>query len=149
MSAADDLAAYLTWVKHCGKTFDQAIYDEFIEEGEMSATDELRRLLDERGARWTACSKATIDNQTFCYGHTLTEFQGGLMVTDLTPEQAVEAMLGRGECRKLPSSGDTVCIVRRHGYEMEFGYWRCSECGCECFEGARYCMGCGRKVVDA
>lgn len=62
------------------------------------------------------------------------------------PEQAVAATLGPGTCHKLPSSGDTVCIVRMRGLEMEFGYWKCSECGCECFEGARYCMNCGRKV---
>ena len=102
----------------------------------MSATDELRRLLDERGARWTACSKATIDNQTFCYGHTLTEFQGGLMVTDLTPEQAVEATLGRETCRQI---------------ETEEGFIVCSECGAPQPEDytCYYCWCCGRKVVDA
>lgn len=64
-----------------------------------------------------------------------------------TPEQAIAATLGSGECEKLPSLTDAVCIVRRGGMEMHFGYWRCSKCGCENFEGARYCMNCGREVV--
>lgn len=118
----------------------------------MSATDELRRLLDERGARWTACSKATIDNQTFCYGHTLTEFQGGLMVTDLTPEQAIEATLGSGTCRNL--------ITRVKG---QMPMLHCEECGCTTtlnvpsggagyageteMRWPRFCSNCGRKVV--
>lgn len=54
----------------------------------------------------------------------------------------------RGECEKLPQLSDSVCVVKRNGFEMEFGYWRCSECGCENFEGAKYCMNCGRKAVE-
>lgn len=50
-------------------------------------------------------------------------------------------------CVKFPSLTEQTCIVRRKGFEAEFGYWRCSECNCENFEGARYCMGCGAKVV--
>lgn len=116
----------------------------------MTATDDLRRLLDERGARWTACSKATIDNQTFCYGYTYTEFKDGLMVTSLTTEQAVEATLGRGECRDSNN---------------RFNAWQCSECGATVLlmfddfdeptysvggvaEVPKYCPNCGRKVVD-
>ena len=53
-----------------------------------------------------------------------------------------------GECEKLPSLTDAVCIVRRGGMEMQFGYWRCSKCGCENFEGAKHCMNCGRKAVE-
>ena len=176
----------------------------------MTATEILRRLLDERGVEWRKAphySGESHDNETIFEGngiewYTNDHMNGRLGLRalryEVTPEQAIEATLGhayepplaahwdgdtltltiprdpscirvqrsaeqpckvyadeskviaatlgRGDCRKLPSSGDTVCIVRRHGYEMEFGYWRCSECGCECFEGARYCMGCGRKV---
>ena len=54
----------------------------------------------------------------------------------------------RGGCEKLPQTSDTTCVVRRSGFEMQFGYWRCSECGCENFEGAKYCMNCGRKAVE-
>lgn len=50
-------------------------------------------------------------------------------------------------CKRLPSDNGEECIVIGHGVEMHFGYWKCSECGCNCFEGARYCMGCGAKAV--
>ncbi len=59
----------------------------------------------------------------------------------------LNATLEVGECEKLPQLSDTVCIVKRGGTEMMFGYWRCSECGCENFEGAKHCMNCGRKAV--
>lgn len=103
----------------------------------MDATDRLRALLDERGARWTACSKATIDNQTYCYGHTYTEFQAGLMVTDLTPEQAVEATLGPEDCW---NTWDSELTGRLR--------FQCSECKAVSLEITPfYCPVCGRKVV--
>lgn len=52
------------------------------------------------------------------------------------------------ECEKLPQISDAVCVVRRNGFEMQFGYWRCSECGCENFEGAKHCMNCGARVKE-
>ena len=66
-----------------------------------------------------------------------------------TKAEAIAAWNSRAErtCVKFPSLTEQTCIVRRKGFEAEFGYWRCSECNCENFEGARYCMGCGRKVV--
>lgn len=67
---------------------------------------------------------------------------------DFTPAQAIAATLGPRTCRKLPSSGETRCFVSRNGCEMEFGYWKCSNCGAECFEGAKYCTNCGAKAVD-
>lgn len=67
-------------------------------------------------------------------------------ITD--PQQAIAATLGSGTCHKLPSSGETRCFVSRNGCEKEFGYWKCSNCGTECFEGAKYCMNCGAKAVD-
>lgn len=53
-----------------------------------------------------------------------------------------------GECEKLPSLTDMECIVRMGDMERHCGYWRCSECGCENFEGAKHCMNCGRKGVE-
>ena len=50
-------------------------------------------------------------------------------------------------CEPLAADSDTRCFVRRGSYEREFGYWKCSNCGCECFDGAKYCMECGAKVV--
>lgn len=106
----------------------------------MSATDELRRMLDERGVEWTAVSKdVTMDNQTYCYPHTFTEFQDGLMVSNLTPEQAIDATLGAGTCRNV---------------DADPGWFSCSKCGCICsvdwygsgFGTPNSCPNCGRKV---
>lgn len=124
----------------------------------MTATEILRRLLDERGVKWMPIAwnpkRETFYHAANGVGICADEYADGVKIyTDatITPEQAVEATLGRGTCHKLPASGEKTCIVRHNSTHltMEFGYWRCSECGCECFEGARYCMGCGARVVDA
>ena len=62
----------------------------------------------------------------------------------LTPEQAVEATLGRGECSNKAIRPQT--------------FW-CDQCDCAAegwvdvggtlINGFRYCPNCGRKVVDA
>lgn len=118
----------------------------------MTASDELRRLLDGRGVEWIGTSFSTPakghpTNTSLGEEHheaTFIEYDDGnvLRLFDLTPEQAVEATLGRGECQE-------VKIDR---------YWRgCGECGYvwefmygigKC-ERPRYCPNCGRKVVDA
>lgn len=121
----------------------------------MTATERIRAMLDERGVEWTEPNNKARSHTTYWTAGFLrcgaVEFNDGMVSIaassdDITPEQAIEATLGRGECEKLPSDGITRCFVRRYGYEREVGYWKCSACGCECFEGARYCMGCGRKV---
>ena len=171
----------------------------------MSATEELRRMLDERGVEWSDASDKNVSHTTWndmkCWfiefqdgwtawgtsmhgtpeqaiAATLGEVRAGSSRFELTAEQVREAIfngssyasfdgakyyadgigmqaiadelnaaLGGGECEKLPQLSDSVCVVKRNGFEMEFGYWRCSECGCENFEGAKYCMNCGRKAV--
>jgi len=52
-----------------------------------------------------------------------------------TPDEAIARIfsLGKRTCHKLPASG-------------EKDYWRCSECDCECFDGAMYCMNYGAKA---
>ena len=79
----------------------------------MSATDELRRLLDERGVEWEDDSPVPSMKQ---WKTSFTSFTGeevtlgcydepkwimGTLVFH-TPEQAVEAALGRGTCRYVP-----------------------------------------------
>lgn len=112
----------------------------------MSATDELRRLLDERGVRHYDTPNGT------CWGYLEMPLHGRMYthyaveVDDLlcldshciTPEQAIDATLGRGTCRDT-SGGDPCVFV-------------CSYCG-ETFdhpenERVRYCPNCGRKVVE-
>ena len=119
----------------------------------MTATDTIRAMLDERGAEWEACRVPTLRSElaaTFWHdrdGNPCSTVEGADDIPDgklsvnanLTPEQAIEATLGRGECRE-------VKIDR---------YWRgCGECGYvwefmygigKC-ERPRYCPSCGRAV---
>ena len=125
----------------------------------MTATDELRRLLDERGEYYKVSGNRTwwgrpIDART---GEPINVFhnQAQPMGEDrlfvelqlATPAQAVEATLGRGECTvvsKLLIEGE---YVPSSYYEFEM----------ECGEGFKWdesipprcCPNCGRKVVDA
>lgn len=70
----------------------------------------------------------------------------GLTIPDYADTIAAWNTRAERTCAKLPPITVQTCIVRRGGCEMEFGYWRCGECQCENFEGARYCMNCGAKV---
>ncbi len=121
-----------------------------------SATEELRRLLDERGVEYK--DRNVFGKHVFHWGK---PFHGAmftdagewteLVVENASPEQAVEATLGRGACRDLAEKPE-------YRDKTEF---KCSECGYEysaiggfgCDAGDapdfRYCPNCGRKVVDA
>ena len=130
----------------------------------MTATDELRRMLDEHGVEY-----ATDDNNASNVTMWTTQNGGWvfdcdymeplnakpgtigakteLMIYGYTPEQAVEATLGRGECKNIsnPPSG-----------------FLCSECGWGDFAepshllttakftdnecGSNYCQNCGKAV---
>lgn len=111
----------------------------------MTATDELRRLLDERGVEYEGNKDVTrffghdgfevvmqedIDGKLDC-----------LTPLYLTPAQAVEATLGLGTCS----------LVRE--YFGQSGNWYrlvCSECHHIIYDGwqekPRYCPFCGRRV---
>ena len=121
----------------------------------MSATERLRKMLDERGVEWMPVAwnpkRETFYHAANGVGFCADEYTDGVKIyTDatITPEQAVEATLGRGTCR----------MEKRH---MD---WRCTGCGeivgtddttSELFidgnavELWRYCPNCGRKVVGA
>ena len=120
----------------------------------MTATDELRRLLDERGVEWIGTSfskpaKGHPTNTSLGEEHheaTFIEYDDGnvLRLFDLTPAQAVDATLGRGACS----------LVRE--YFGQSGNWYrlvCSECHHVIYDGwqekPRYCPFCGSRVVDA
>ena len=131
----------------------------------MTATDELRRLLDERGVEWWAEDDpedppyylvtkwfSNANEQTF---EEIPAIRSrALRAYCVTPEQAVEATLGRGTCRDVRSTDHTIAF-------------ECSECGCwvaydEYWETGiyvphetgqehihpHYCPNCGRKVVE-
>jgi len=116
----------------------------------MTATDELRRLLDERGVEWWEEYGFTYWKNKFGYScNCATGHESGMVsvLFDAKPEQAVEATLGRGTCR-MTHIEDEERILH--------GWMECSECGpvyppaAERIQDAvKFCPFCGRKVVDA
>ena len=118
----------------------------------MSATDELRRLLDERGVEhYDGVEKTYWLNDRRAYRASADEVSNGLIQLHLwctTPEQAIEATLGRGTCRFIDDSdGEFPPKCSACGYEPSI--YECSwlnDGGYE-FEG-NYCPNCGAKVVS-
>lgn len=128
----------------------------------MTATDILRRLLDERGVEWwqSANTLGCVFTRWYSplFGDEVVAMENGeegLVVFDhyLTPEQAVAATLGPGTCRDVRSEDATIAF-------------ECSECGCwvaydEYWETGiyiqgegqqahihpHYCPNCGKRVV--
>ena len=111
-----------------------------------SATEVLRRLLDERGVEWRRTphySSESIDNETVFRGEGIEWLANdhlngrlGLHTVryEITPEQAIDATLGRGTC---------------HDTALEGEWFECSECGTvRQLIQPRYCPNCGRKVVE-
>lgn len=114
----------------------------------MSATERVRELLDERGVEW----------DEYGDGYTLLRHGGReytvqpnvcnrLIVTNLTPEQAIAATLGRSECHD------------KNGFDSDTGF-ECTVCGTMVdsymvttedtghYTQFNFCPNCGRKVVD-
>ena len=111
----------------------------------MSATDELRRMLDERGVGYK--DRDMFGKHVLHWGEPLrgAMFTDGgewteLVVENATPAQAIDATLGREMCRRVLYKPTGVLV--------------CSECGAGmprqldkyCY--LHYCPNCGRKVVD-
>lgn len=113
-----------------------------------SATDELRRLLDERGVEWW--QSANTLGCVFTRWHSplfgdevcaMENGEEGLVLFDhfITPAQAIDATLGRGTCED----------VGRYAFV-------CSECGWASDEPhhvlggfwPKYCPNCGARVVE-
>lgn len=120
-----------------------------------SATDELRRLLDERGVEWRPIAwnpkKETFYHTSDGVGFCADEYVDGVKIyTDaiIAPEQAVAATLGPGTCH--PVISDNLNESEGTG-----DAWAdCSECGHLLFvltdpnsEPPNYCPNCGRKLV--
>jgi len=138
----------------------------------MSATEELRRMLDERGVEWeSGLPTETIVREP--NDALYVERPDGRMHvyfrSYLTPEQAIAATLGpcNDSCNCTNSErtdldaatlGRGTCHIEEH-----HGDWYCTGCGemvgtCDtaselCIDGNAielwsYCPNCGRKVVD-
>lgn len=108
------------------------------------ATDELRRLLDERGIEYTTLSYSDVtwwtDTNGFdwCYEENSSSTHLTCCSLRITPEQVIAATLGKGTCHNeaAPNCSD---------------YWFCcSECEFVAHTNKtviNYCPNCGRKVV--
>lgn len=127
----------------------------------MSATDTIRAMLDERGVELEACRVPTLRSElaaTFWYdrdGNPCSALEGADDVPDgmlsvqanLTPEQAIEATLGSGECELLGYDDGVDEAVDGEWVQYAPPRWFLS-CGhdVEGSEKPNYCPSCGRKV---
>jgi hypothetical protein len=126
----------------------------------MSGTERLRRLLDERGVEWMPVAwnpkRETFYHAANGVGFCADEYTDGVRIyTDatITPEQAIDATLGRGTCQDLGGTDE-------NGQQV----FNCSKCGCMLSlyyrdgintmcthficDYPRYCPECGAEVVD-
>lgn len=116
----------------------------------MTVTDELRRMLDERGVEWDYGITGATTTRFSVNGIdlTFTPMRDGLVCsTILTPEQAIEATLGRGECHITVEDN----LAETEG--MGDVWLECSACHWQMpLEPTtplfNYCPNCGAKVVD-
>lgn len=117
----------------------------------MTATERLRALLDERGAEWcddgypTTC---TVWASNGIVWHGLWRDDCIELIAHLTPEQAIDATLGRGTCHfeQIPEAlYDDIecseCGVALWGFQMDIA-------GEGCPTKPRYCPNCGKRVVE-
>lgn len=116
-----------------------------------SATDELRRLLDERGVEWRERvwggkhSVTTFWHARGVRWHYRENRFGELLLhaDGLAPEQAVAATLGPGTCH--------IDLV---GYSQHEDRFQCRSCDWSMsvrrgtWPRFNYCPNCGRRVVD-
>ena len=116
----------------------------------MTATDELRRLLDERGVEYDG---KTYEGVTFWNEDTNMAvasegYDGKLWVSQsLTPEQAVEATLGRWTCHVECFDDGMDEGLDGEWFAYATATWHLS-CGHEVYgtERPRYCPNCGRRI---
>ena len=111
----------------------------------MTATDELRRLLDERGIEYyPKAAYETVFSTGTEHVHVQDDLIDGcleLFIRPVTPAQAVEATLGRGTCKLVPT---------RDKPRSKAPTLTCSECGWwtdEIGKAWNYCPSCGRRVI--
>lgn len=115
----------------------------------VSATDELRRLLDERGVKWDELQSYEGGKMTRWRdgtGRYVTAYDDGVVefFSDFywqpTPQQAIDATLGRGTTTRtgkyLTKYGSRIPVCERCGYGIGDMRWH-------------YCPSCGAEVVDA
>ena len=120
------------------------------------ATAEIRRLLDELGVKWDYGITGAHSTRFKVNGVELTfvEMRDGVTCsTILTPQQAIDATLGRGECRLalVDKDCDTASEYMLDRFFVFDEVYRCS-CGATFGHSAedkpRFCPSCGMRIVE-
>ena len=131
----------------------------------MTATDELRKLLDERGVEYYLLDESIVRLTMWqtCYEGLRHECQfderhgeSKLEIWDCTPEQAIAATLGNEACEWQGSVGQGWCQGAYDEtvdeYDGFFTTWHILGCGHGVLmaddEKPSYCPNCGAKVVE-
>ena len=104
----------------------------------MTATDELRRMLDERGVEWYGV-EATYWGDFDAVESVFRDNALEVSLYGVSPQKAIDATLGRGEC----TDTGRYCFT-------------CSECGWTANEPhhalggfwPNFCPNCGARVVE-
>jgi hypothetical protein len=126
----------------------------------MTATDELRRMLDERDEYYQTSGNKTwwgrpIDRQTgkpinvfHYYAQPMGEDRLFVELQLATPEQAVEATLGAGTCHDVGDPSDFCCSECgvRMFTDTNDTYTMIASDGRTIIKHPNYCPNCGRKV---
>ena len=121
----------------------------------MTATDELRRMLDERGVEWDYGITGATTTRFSVNGIdlTFTPMRDGLVCsTILTPAEAIAATLGAETCKleEIDKDCDTASEYMLNREWCFDAVYRCS-CGCRfgyaAHDRPRFCPNCGRRCV--
>ena len=116
----------------------------------MTATEELRHLLDERGVEhWDTVGiteyRGENDRTVRCYARP-EPITLDVAIIAAPPEQAVEATLGRGECHIVASATEGLTGSEPQKFiRFSCGHW----VWMHNFEQPKFCPECGRKVVTS
>ena len=110
-----------------------------------SATERLRALLTERGVEWEDCGNGATyvehngEAWRFDYDEPFDQL-GIVCLSGYTPEQAIDATLGRGTCRRVlyKPTGVLVCSECVAGMPRQLDKY--------CY--LHYCPNCGARVVS-
>lgn len=125
----------------------------------MTVTDELRAGLTRRGIEWrwederTTYWYVTVDGDE--WGEWTAIEMGGYLHLSFssgdvfTPEQAIAATLGRGECRNEGDQSDFLCSEcgGRMFTDTDDTYTMIDSLG-NIIEQPKYCPNCGRRIVE-
>ena len=115
----------------------------------MTATDELRRMLDEAGVEWDYGITGAASTRFNANGVELTfiDMRDGVTCsTILTPAQAIAATVGRGMCWLHDCDG-SFSSVNRPVWRCDCGAFMTQYTDATTYHKPRYCPNCGRRCV--